>query len=273
MDLNRIYLQRHPTVQWCQDLPESIWFHISQYLTISDIHRLSRTCSRLHTLLSSQHFWSYLIRQKFGQQIWKNFVQNSLSNFDDLDEKLLNFSYFICPAKSIYVQLIKRRRISLTDTEYCLFDHDRSYKNMSDPSSLTGYVLYIRDFLSPSYSLQIRIIFKHMLPGRYDVIWRMKLDFPYILGVTEFIAVVISQCIPASSTAYVRWTQDDFLSMYQCFHCESTKTNLWFYQNMGSLDIAGTRPCDVCVSMINEDDAHAKYGIFLDYVELKRRFD
>lgn len=254
---------------WSIDLVDSIWFHISYYLTIDDIHRLTRTCSRLYTSFNSHDFWSYLIRKRFGNNIWNRMIKNSLSlpNVSTVS----NLSKKPCRSKYIYVELLKRKRISFSDFNHFTFDTNRNYTTVSDSSSLNGYVLYIKDSIEICYSLHIETLFENILPGKYDVIWRMKLDKPYMLGETEFFA--IAEQANSGKAAYMRWTQNDFLSMYRYFYCDITKTNLWFYQTIGTIEINGHTPCNVFISMTNHDSIHAKYGVYLDYVELKLCLD
>ncbi|CAF3039229.1 unnamed protein product [Rotaria sp. Silwood2] len=250
---------------WSIDLIESLWFHISNYLTINDIHRLSRTCSHLYTLFTSNDFWSYLIRRQFDYKIWNCSIKNSLVLNND--NKISNLKNKPCRSKIIYFELIKRKRISFSDFNLFTFDTNRNYTTIADPSSLNGYVLYIKDSIEICYSLHIETLFENILPGKYDVIWRMKLSTPYMLGETEFFAV--AEQVNPGRAAYMRWTQDDFLSMYRCFYCDITKTNLWFYQTIGIIEINGNKPCNVFISMTNHDSVHAKHGVYLDYVELK----
>lgn len=246
---------------WSIDLVDSIWFYVSNYLTINDIHRLSRTCSRLHTLLTTNDFWSYLIRKHFGYKIW-----NRSLTFTQ-DRKSSDSNNKPCRSKLIYFELAKRKCISFSDFNLFSFDTNRNYTIIADPSSLNGHVLYIKDSLEICYSLHIETLFENILPGKYDVIWRMKLNTPYILGETEFFAA--AEQANQKGTACMRWTQDDFLSMYLLFYCDVTKTSLWFYQSIGSIEINGDKPCNVFVSMTNHDSIHAKHGVYLDYVELK----
>ena len=258
-------LAEHEQFDWSIDLLESLWFHIGQYLTINDIHRVSRTCSRLHQLFTSHDFWSYLIRRKFGCAIWHRLIKNpSLTIDQSIEQKS-------CRSKFLYVQLITRKRISLSDLPSLTLDDNRNYTTVADPSSLSGYVLCVKDSIELFYSLHIETMFQDILPGKYDVVWRMKLSIPYMLGDTEFYAV--PDQINPGEIAYMRWTQEDFLSMYRCFHCDMTKTNLWFYQTIGSIEITGNKPCHVYVSITNLDSVHAKHGLFLDYVELKLRYE
>jgi hypothetical protein len=257
-------------IDWSIDLIDTIWYHIGNYLTINDIHRLSRTCSRLHTLFTDNDFWSYLIRRQFGHVIWHRLIKNSSLLIDN--NKISNSNNNKpCRSKLIYFELIKRKRISFSDFELFSFDTNRNYTTIADPSSLNGYVLYIKDSIELCYSLYIETIFKNILPGKYDVIWRMKLNIPYMLGETEFFA--IAEQINPGQIAYMRWTQEDFLSMHRCFNCDITKTNLWFYQTIGIVEITEDKPCNVYISMINRDLIHAKHGVYLDYVELKLRLE
>ncbi|CAF1683679.1 unnamed protein product [Rotaria magnacalcarata] len=262
--------QQPPKFDWSVDLIDSIWYHISRYLTINDIHRLTRTCSSLYTIFASHDFWSYLIRRRFGHAIWHRSIKNSLLLPDD--QKIVDLSRRKpCRSKSIYFELLKRKRISFADFNNFTFDTNRNYTTIVESSSLNGYVLYIKDTIETCYSLHIETMFENILPGNYDVIWRMKLNTPYMFGETEFFAS--AEQVNPGKTAYMRWTQDDFLSMYSCFYCDIAKTNLWFYQTIGTVEINGNKPCNVFISMTNHDSIHAKHGVYLDYVELKLRLE
>ena len=246
-----------------QDLTDSVWFHIGDYLTIEDIERLSRTCSHLYQIFTSHDFWSYLIRHRFGSAVWRRFIKDSsiepLENRPD------------CRSKLIYSELLQRKTISFTDESQMTFDNNRNYHIRTDLSSFNGQILHIDDSVEFCYSLQIETVFRNVLPGRYDVIWRMKLDLPYILGETDFIAA--PEKADRGRYAMTRWTQEDFLTMYRCFHCDLSRSNLWFYQSMGIVEINGHERCDVYVSMVNHDEIHAKHGLYLDFVELKLRLE
>lgn len=247
---------------WSEDLFELLWFHIGNFLSVNDIDRLSQTSQRLKTLFTSNDFWSYLIRVKFGSIIWHRFVKNSLLQIDETKP-------FVSRSKSIYTELCQRHCISFADLDQITLDTNRNYTTVNDPSSFSDQVLHIRDSIEFSYALFIEVMFKNLLPGRYDVIIRMKLDLPYMLGETEFIAA--ADQINPGEIAHMKWTEEDFLSMYRCFNCDLSKTNLWFYQQIGVVEIRGNERCNVFVSIMNQDPIHAKHGVYLDYVELKLR--
>ena len=253
--------REEPTLDWSTELIDSLWFHIGHYLTIDDLQRLSQTCSRLQQLFTGNDFWSHLIRIRFGPAVWRRFIQNSSLLADSTSP--------VCRSKLLYLELLQRKCVSFADIDRISLDTNRNYTTLPDASSLSGQVLQIHDSVEFCYALQIETLFKNILPGRYDVIYRMKLDLPYMLGETEFLAVA-EQDQPAEM-ALTRWTQEDFLSMYRCFHCDHSKSNLWFYQNMGTVEIHGDQPCDVYVSLLNQDSIHAKHGLSLDFVELKLR--
>jgi hypothetical protein len=253
---------------WSSDLFDSLWFHIGNYLSINDINRLRQTSSRLNALFTSNDFWSYLIRMKFGAAVWRRFIKNPSILFNQTNEHSSSIDQS-CRSKLIYSELQQRHCISFADFDQISFDTNRNYTTVADSSSLNGNVLYIHDSVEFCYALYIETIFKNILPGRYDVICRMKLDLPYMLGETEFIAVV-DQTNPGE-IAYTKWTEEDFLSMYRCFNCDLTNTNLWFYQKIGIIEVNGNERCNVYLSIINQDPIHAKHGVYLDYVELKLR--
>ena len=246
---------------WSSDLFDLLWFHIGSFLSINDLDRLSETSSRLQTLLTGNDFWSYLIRLKFGSAIWRRFIKNPSIEFNHTEQS--------CRSKLIYSKLAERRCISFADFDQMSFDTNRNYTTVADASSCNGHVLYIHDSIEFCYAFHIETVFKDILPGRYDVIFRMKLDLPYMLGETEFIAAA-DQTNP-SEVAYTKWTEEDFLSMYRCFNCDVTNSNLWFYQTIGIVEVHGNERCSVYVTMINQDPIHAKHGVYLDYVELKLR--
>lgn len=250
-------------LDWSTDLIDSLWFHIGTYLTIEDLDRLSQTCTRLQILFNGNDFWTYLIRRKFGSAIWRRFIKNS-SIFSDDDTGN-------CRSKSIYSSLIQRYCVSFADSNRVSLDYNRNYHTVEDPSSLIGHVLQFQDSVEFCYSIQIETVLENVLPGRYDVIWRMKFNLPYFLGETEFFAVAEQE--NPNPAAFTRWTQDDFLTMYRCFHCDLSDSNLWSYQHMGIIEIHGDQPCNVYVSMINQDAIHAKHGLYLDFVELKLRLE
>lgn len=249
---------------WSSDLFDSLWFHIGNYLSINDIDRLSRASVRLNQLFTSNDFWSYLIRKKFGLTVWRRFIKDSSIVFDETIE-----SSQICRSKLIYSELHQRQCISFADFDQVSLDTNRNYTTIADSSSLNGQVLYIHDSIEFCYSLHIETMFKNILPGRYDVIIRMKLDLPYMIGETEFIAYA-DQMNPGE-IAHTQWTEEDFLSMYRCFNCDLTKSNLWFYQSIGIVEINGNERCNIYVSILNQDPIHAKHGVYLDFVELKLR--
>ncbi len=91
---------------WSSDLFDSLWFHIGHFLTIDDIDRLSQASSRLHTLFTSNDFWSYLIRMKFGSAIWRRFIKNS-SILPDENYELSRSTNKSCRSKLIYSELPK----------------------------------------------------------------------------------------------------------------------------------------------------------------------
>ncbi|CAF0958006.1 unnamed protein product [Adineta steineri] len=259
----------HDELDWSSDLIDSLWFHIGSFLTVDDIERLSRTSSRLHNLFINNDFWSYLIRIKFGSAIWRRFIKNSSILHHNNNELLCQSTDKSCRSKLIYKELLKRQCISFGDFDQITLDTNRNYTIIADSSSFNGHVLYIHDSVEFCYALHIETIFKNILPGRYDVICRMKLDLPYMLGETEFVAIA-EQTNPGE-IAYTQWTQEDFLSMYRCFNCDLTGANLWFYQRIGIVEINGNELCNVYVSITNQDPIHAKHGVYFDYVELKLR--
>src|SRR5437764_57729 len=102
---------KHEQPDWSSDLFDSLWFHIGNFLSIDDIDRLSRASSRLHTLFTSNDFWSYLIRIKFGPTVWRRFIKNS-SILPDENNELSSMMNKSCRSKLIYSELLQRQCIS-----------------------------------------------------------------------------------------------------------------------------------------------------------------
>jgi hypothetical protein len=142
-------------VDWSTDLLDTLWFQIGTYLTIHDIHRLSRTCSRLHTTFTSNDFWSFLIRRRFGQRLWQRFVKDSSYDHENA-----------CRSKFVYCKLLQRHCISFADADHWTLDRNRAYRTVADGTSLNGHVLCINDSIQVCYSLRIETVFEHILPGK-----------------------------------------------------------------------------------------------------------
>ena len=56
------------------DLPTELLQTISEHLSLSDLHSLSRTCRTFYNLINENAFWSHRIRIEFGQTIGELFT-------------------------------------------------------------------------------------------------------------------------------------------------------------------------------------------------------
>ena len=113
--------------------------------------------------------------------------------------------------------------------------------------------------------LQIDHFFVGVLPGRYSLVWRMKLNGVYIRGqnsrdAIEFRARPEKGC---GKELCSKWTKNDLRrAERQHGNCK------WYLQNMGGFEV--TALCKVYVEIKGRIN-HWCGGISWDYVELKPR--
>ncbi|CAF1667341.1 unnamed protein product, partial [Didymodactylos carnosus] len=120
-------------------------------------------------------------------------------NIDDFRKKIYYYGFNnklldlyrsnILLSKLIYFYLIDQKRISFINENFVQFDNNHSYIKQNDLTSLNGEVIYIKEIIHWQYGLKINMKFTNILPGIYQIIWRMKLQQPFLIGCTEFLAV------------------------------------------------------------------------------------
>lgn len=156
--------------------------------------------------------------------------------------------------KLIYFYLIDRKREAVVDM---VVVHRSNYYlvEQTDPDSFKGRIIHLTNVCW----LEITGRFQHnIMPGKYEVIWRMKCDDNYIRiwGETEFIVV------PSHGKMLVRKVSDNDFRTYAIEH-----GNRWFLINMGHIIIY--EPSKVLIAMRNWHNGNWKSGISWDCIELK----
>lgn len=156
--------------------------------------------------------------------------------------------------KIIYFYLIDRKRCAVIDMNVA---HRDKYGIVDEyhPDCLTGHVLHLHS----GRSLDISGRLEHkIMPGKYEVSWRMKSDAcsVYVPGVTEFIVV------PQHGKLIIhRMLEDDFCRLiYQ-------SKDYWSLLKIGQTIIY--EPSTVLVAIRNWINRDWKYGLLLDCVEFK----
>lgn len=155
--------------------------------------------------------------------------------------------------KVIYYYLIDRKRTAAADMEVV---HRNSFYLVeeNDADSLTGRIISLRSVCW----LQINGQFEHkIMPGKYEVSWRMKTDQNGISlwGITEFIVVP-----QHGNLLNYQISDDDFRTL------AITHGDRWFVVKMGQIVIY--EPSNVLVAIRNWNNPSWKHGLSWDCIEL-----
>jgi len=156
--------------------------------------------------------------------------------------------------KLIYFYLIDRKRRAAVNMD--VIHLNNSYLADSiDRDSLTGHIIQLRNVCW----LEITGRFEqNIMPGKYEVIWRMKSHSNNALmwGETEFIVV------PSHGKMLINRLRDSDFRNYILEH-----SNRWFSITMGQIIIY--EPSLVLMGIRNWNDGSWKSGISWDCIELK----
>ena len=156
--------------------------------------------------------------------------------------------------KLIYFYLIDRKRRAAVNMD--VVHLNGSYLvNRSDRNSLTGHVIQLQSVCW----LEINGHFEQkIMPGKYEVSWRMKSQANNInlYGETEFLVV------PSHGKMLIKRVFDIDFQNYAIEH-----NNQWFTVNMGAIVIY--EPSEVYMAIRNWNNGYWKSGISWDCIELK----
>jgi len=156
--------------------------------------------------------------------------------------------------KLIYFYLIDRKRKAVVDMNV-IHRNDHYLVEQNDKDSLKGRIINLQQVCW----LEITGSSEHnIMPGKYEVIWRMKGrgNDVRIWGETEFIVV------PSHGKLLIYKISDDDFRTYALEH-----GNQWFSVNMGQIIIY--EPSTVLMAIRNWNNGSWKSGISWDCIELK----
>lgn len=156
--------------------------------------------------------------------------------------------------KLMYFYIIDRKRQATVDMGV-IHRNDRYLVERNDRDSLKGKIIHLESVCW----LEITGEFEHnIMPGKYDVIWRMKTHGNYIRiwGETEFI--VVPSC---GRLLIYKISENDF----RTYGLENN--DQWFLVNMGQTIIY--EASKVLVGIRNWNNGNWKSGISWDCIELK----
>ena len=224
----------------CNILPDNVAQRIASFLDGKDLINLGKTCKFWNDVSQKNLVWRILAEKRFGKQ------PQAEPKATPLDYKKLYFELATSkkPAKAFNVVWL--------NGEYL--------EKVKDKESEFGEVIQ----LNTVCWLQIDgIFFAGVLPGKYSLVWRMKLDGVYLNGdhsrhAIEFRARPERGC---GKELCSKWTDND-LRRAERRHGNGK----WYLQNMGDFEV--TAICKVYVE-IKGSIPHWCGGISWDYVELK----
>lgn len=236
--------ERHQSeVSECQDvsfdsttLPDLAAERIASFLDGKDLINLGKTCKFWNEVSRKNIVWKILVEKRFGRQ-------------DDSEAKGSQFKY-----KELYFKLAKSKKPA-TAFKVVWLNGDYLEK-VKDKESKFGEAIQLHTVCW----LQIDQFFLGVLPGKYSLVWRMRLDGVYVNGreAIEFRARPEEGC---GSELCKKWTENDLKrAERQHGSCK------WYLQNMGDFEVTAT--CKVYVE-IKGRISYWCGGIAWDYVELR----
>lgn len=209
---------------------------IARFLNGFDLINLSYTSKYWHQIAMTNSVWKSLVRRRFGE--------NSL---DKLDPITTDF-------KRLYFRLGATKR-SVSKSSYIMNLQGRYLAKEVDANSYDGEVLHLKEVCW----LQVNDTFPSVLPGRYLLQYRMKLDGVYVNGDPIEYRAKVEEGYGTSVCS--KWSEQR-LKRTENSHGSGT----WFIAEMGELKI--DKMCDVNVEIYGRVDYWCG-GIVWDTVELK----
>ena len=219
-------------------LPDIVAERIASFLNAKDLINLGKTCKFWDDVSRKNFVWGILAEKRFGKQ------PQASPEASPVDYKKLYFKL----ARS--KKAVRAFRVVWLNGEYL--------EKVKDRESEFGEVIQ----LNTVCWLQIDHFFVGVLPGRYSLVWRMKLDGVYCghnsRDVIEFRARPEKGC---GKELCSRWKENDLRrAERQHGNCK------WYLQNMGEFEV--TALCKVYVEITGRVGYWCG-GISWDYVELK----
>lgn len=223
----------------CAILPDIVAERIASFLNGKDVINLGKTCKFWNEIMRKNYLWRILVEKRFGKQLEEE-LKTSQVDYKKLYFKLATSKK---PAKEFHVVWL--------NGEYL--------EKVRDKESEFGEVIQLHKVCW----LQIDSLFFGVLPGKYSLVWRMKLDGVFLNGrtpreVIEFRARPEEGC---GKEICSKWTERD-LQREEKRHGQCK----WYLQTMGEFEVTTT--CKVYVEIKGRVDFWIG-GISWDYVELR----
>lgn len=239
--LSRIREFKMSAIDGEEDRPE-VYFptvvaeKIASFLNGYDLIYLSYTCKYWYEVAKTNGVWKNLIRRRFGS--------------DSLSQRDSSTTDF----KQLYFELGTSKR-SVARSHYILHLNDRYLVREPEEDSLNGEVLHLMEVCW----LQINDTFRSVLPGKYQLLYRMKLNGVYVNG--KPIAFKANVPSDFGTSISSEWSE-------QRLSREELKqgSGKWFTANMGEFKVE--HMCDVGVEIWGRVDYWCG-GITWDTVQLK----
>lgn len=218
--------------------------NIAGFLDGSDVVHLGLTCKFWYGVSQSNSVWKKLVERRFGKQ---HIEGNGDENHEEEPVKF----------KHIYIKLAISKKAAIDFS--CLHLNGRYFEKVYDASSKFGDVLQ----LNTVCWMNICSSFEGVLPGKYRLIWRMKLDNVYVNSDhVEFRAIPEVSCGTELCTI---WEEFEFKEAEQEFG-----SNTWFDADFGLFTV--TSLCKVTVQ-IRRCFNYWCGRMSWDYAELKPVYD
>jgi hypothetical protein len=201
---------------------------------------------------SATHYNDEVIEQRHAKMYVSK--EDFLRNFQYFQFKKPENNLQIPFMKLIYFYLIDRKRTAIVDMDV-VHRNDHYLVEQNDKESLKGRIIYLQQVCW----LEVTGSFEHnIMPGKYEVIWRMKGrgNDVRIGGETEFTVV------PSHGKLLIYKISDNDFRTYVLEH-----GNQWFSVNMGQIIIY--EPSKVLMGIRNWNNGYWKSGISWDCIELK----
>ncbi|CAF1999288.1 unnamed protein product [Rotaria magnacalcarata] len=215
------------------------------------LHRRQNDQIDILAINSATHYDDEVINERHAKMYVSK--DNFVNNVEFFQFKQFNKSLQVPFNKIIYFYLIDRKRCAATNMNIAHLDRYNVVEELHS-DSLIGRIIH----LCSKRSLDISGRFEHrIMPGKYEVSWRMKADVCgiHIWGITEFIVVP-----QYGKLLNYRIHEDDFYNpILQHQDC-------WWIIKMGQTIIY--EPSTVLVAIRNWDNHERKYGLLCDCIEL-----
>ena len=222
----------------CTNLPDVAAERIASFLDGKDLISLGKTCKFWNEVSQRNIVWKTLVKKRFGRRG----ISNSSSQIE---------------YKRCYFKLAASKKSATAFSVEWL--NGKYLEKVKDKESEFGEVIKLHTVCW----LQINEFFHGVLPGKYSLVWRMKLDRVYANGMNsqgtiQFRARPEKGC---GNELCSKWTEND-LRRLERQHGRGE----WYVQTMGDFEVTAT--CKVYVEIKGRVERWCG-GISWDYAELR----